>query len=246
MVDIKRVQKRLLDMAVVIKDILESHNIPYVITYGTLLGAVRHGGFIPWDDDFDIYLFDDTYELAIDVLKKSLPSNMFLENEDSEPLYFHGWAHVKDLYSETICDAFPLDGVYSHHGISIDLYKATKIGKNQLKSFQLKEQLAYFERKYKHNFLSKKCFYEKRKQIERERKMIVPDDNQEYIYAFMSLDGDYMTMEETFPLKRYKFEDTEFWGQNNYDTFLKRCYGDYMSLPPIEGRHPHYSSVIFL
>ena len=54
--DIKRVQKRLLEMGTVIARILEKHDIPYMITFGTLLGAVRHHGFIPWDDDFDIFL----------------------------------------------------------------------------------------------------------------------------------------------------------------------------------------------
>ena len=69
-------------MAVVIRDILESHNIPYFITYGTLLGAVRHQGFIPWDDDFDFYLFDDSYDKAIHALRAEMPVNMFLEDED--------------------------------------------------------------------------------------------------------------------------------------------------------------------
>ena len=81
--DIKRVQNRLLEMGKVIADILERNNIPYMITFGTLLGAVRHGGFIPWDDDFDMFLFEDSYEKAMEVLSKELPMDMFLENKDT-------------------------------------------------------------------------------------------------------------------------------------------------------------------
>ena len=69
--DIKRVQERLLKMAKEIASILEDHDIPYQIAFGTLLGAVRHKGFIPWDDDFDFFLFDDSYEKAMEVLQKN-------------------------------------------------------------------------------------------------------------------------------------------------------------------------------
>ena len=110
------------NVAKVAKEILEKHDIPYFITYGTLLGAVRHKGFIPWDDDFDFYLLDEYYNEAMDVLRNELPHDMFLENEDTEPLFFHGWAHVKDLNSVASCDLYPQDGHYAHHGISVDLY----------------------------------------------------------------------------------------------------------------------------
>ena len=74
--DIKRVQDRLLEIAKRTAAILEKHDIPYQIAFGTLLGAVRHGGFIPWDDDFDFFLFDDSYEKAMEVLAQELPSDL--------------------------------------------------------------------------------------------------------------------------------------------------------------------------
>ncbi len=250
MFDVKRVQKRLLEMAIIIKDILESHNIPYVITYGTLLGAVRHGGFIPWDDDFDIYLFDENYSQAIDTLRNELPADLFLEDEKSEPLYFHGWTHVKDLNSSAECDLYPQDNLYKHHGLSVDLYKATKIPRDELLLFQKREIIKFYERKFSKGLMDESDFHSKVHALKVEIQGIesslsLAKRDLSPIYGFMSLDGDMFEIDEVFPLKKYKFADTEFFGPNQYDSFLKRCYGDYMQLPSIEHRKPHYSNVLF-
>ena len=123
---IKEIQAHLLKMAIAVKNILEESGIPYFITYGTLLGAVRHQGFIPWDDDFDFYLLEDSYDYAIKILKERLPAKYFVEDEESEPLYFHGWAHVKDCSTEVDFTLYPQDGLYNCKGLSIEslLYKS--------------------------------------------------------------------------------------------------------------------------
>lgn len=235
-------------MAECVQSILEDHSIPYIITYGTLLGAVRHQGFIPWDDDFDIYLFDDTYNQAVAALSSELPDDLFLENENTEPLYFHGWAHVKDLNSTAICSQFPQDSLYQHHGLCVDLYKATRIAREQLKLFQAQEKIKYLQRKLQHGLISEQDYRHYAEEAirvvaqEQEKDIKVPED---IIYGFMSLDGDYLEVSEVFPTHRYYFEGHFFQGPREYDAFLKRCYGDYMSLPPVEKRVPHYSEVFF-
>ena len=78
--DIVKTHKRLLAMAQEIKKIFEKNNVTYSITFGTLIGAVRHQGFIPWDDDFDFIIFKDEYTKAIDALRDNLPSDFFLED----------------------------------------------------------------------------------------------------------------------------------------------------------------------
>jgi len=225
-VDIKRIQNKLLEMGIIIKNILEQNNIPYMITFGTLLGAVRHEGFIPWDDDFDFFLFDDTYDEAIELLRKELPKNLFLEDDKSEPLYFHGWAHVKDLNSEVICDEFPQDSFYKHHGLSVDLYKCTKILESDLKKFRTEEHIAYLDRKLKHGFISKENYDE----IVSELKLKLNEtpvlfSNKE-IFG-MNLPEEKMYIEDVFPLKKYKFEDCVFFGPNNADKILTQFLGKY-------------------
>jgi lipopolysaccharide cholinephosphotransferase len=251
MEDVRKVQKRLLEMGKAIRDILERNNIPYFVTYGTLLGAVRHKGFIPWDDDFDLYLFDETYEQAMELLSKELPNDMFLENRDSEPKYFHGWAHVKDLNSRTECDLFPQDGMYEHKGISVDLYKTKRIFEKEEQVYRLTEHIAYLQRRYNANLIDEEQYRNRFLEVqtklikEKEQLSKLKDLGRE-MYAFSIIYDDRLFLDEIFPLKKYIFEDTYFYGPNQADALLKRCYGDYMQLPPIDKRHPHYSRVQFL
>ena len=246
--DVKKVQQRLLEMAVAIRDILENHNVPYFITYGTLLGAVRHQGFIPWDDDFDFYILAEDYNDAMKYLKEELPASYFLENEESEDLYFHGWAHVKDLNSVVECSQYPQDSLYRHKGISVDLYKATQIKANEEEIFRIEEHLAYLKRKLKNGIMSDADYNVKVDELNYKLALALSNksEDERLIYAFPSIYNDRLFVGELFPLRRYKFEDVSFYGPNNADIYLTRCYGDYMKLPPIEKRVPHYSSVLFL
>lgn len=248
--EIIKIQERLLYMAKAIKHVLENNNIPYFITYGTLLGAVRHRGFIPWDDDFDFYLFNDTYDEAIELLRKYLPGDISVEDKNSEPKFFHGWAHVKDLRSKATNALFAQDGYYAHHGLSIDLYKATLSTENFELIFRITEHLQYLDRRYSVGLLSQQ-------EYDSRRSKLIPElvcANQNYdprnpgkeMYAFPPIYNDRIYPNELFPLTQYKFEDTEFLGPCNADIFLRRCYGDYMTLPPVEKRVSHYSSIQFI
>lgn len=244
--DVIKVQKRLLGMAVVIRDILDKHGIPYFICAGTLLGAMRSKGFIPWDDDFDMYIFDDVYEYAMLVLKQELPHDMFLENDESEPLYFHAWAHVKDVNTVCHCEQFPQDSLYEHKGISIDLYRYKSMKQKDWPLFKYKSGIAYLDKRLKNDLITKDE-YEKRsiqfKEQTSQREQMV--DNPEEL-IFCSVNSKFMMRYGCIlPLSEVLFEGYTFKAPNNPDEFLSKVYKNYMELPPVSQRVPHYSEVIF-
>ena len=152
--NIKQIQDRLLNIALEITSILEKHEIPHFIGYGTLLGAVRHQGFIPWDDDFDFFLFDDSYEEAINVLRKELNQNYFVEDKLTEENFFHGWSRVKDLNSVVSYKEKTDDSIYRKQGLTIDLFRAYYTSFGNLNQFMNEQKLSYLNRKLKHGIIS--------------------------------------------------------------------------------------------
>lgn len=244
---VKEVQTRLLEMGKTICAILEAHDIPYIINFGTLLGAVRHGGFIPWDDDFDISIPAEAYDGAIEALRTALPDDMFLEDAMSEPKYFHAWAHVKDMGTVADCEQYPQDNIYDHKGVSVDIYNYFPMDESEVDLFRLKENLAYQRRKAKLGLLAREAFLAAEEtllaRIAEEEVRAAAAEKVRPAYAMM-LNERIMYPEEVLPRKRYRFEDTEFYGPNDPDALLTRYYGDHMRLPPKEERVPHFSRVL--
>ena len=243
MEEINIMQNRLLEMAKKIAEILEKNDIPYILSYGSLIGAVRHKGFIPWDDDFDFSLFNDSYDKAISVLKEELPEDMFVEYFDTEPKYFHAYAHIKDINTIVDFTEYPQDGMYEHKGLSIDLYKITKLKREDVEEFKINEAILYFKRRRKINSISENEYNFRIYDLEKKREELIREPDKTEVYTDMF---DVFREEQLFPLKKCKFEDAFFYVPNDYDSVLKGYYGNYMELPPEEKRKPHYSNIRFL
>lgn len=187
---IAQIHERLLRMAKAVVAVLEKYKIPYSLAYGTLLGAVRHKGFIPWDDDFDLWLFDDTYEIAIEYLRAEFPDDMFVEDSKTEPKYFHAWAHVKDL--NTVVSGHrmhPHDTSYACKGLSLDLYRLWKMKECDLQNFLNEENRRYIMRRRKLSLMSDEEYKERLQRLaeDDEKCAANPCTSDKEVYAFLNM-----------------------------------------------------------
>lgn len=107
--------------------ICRKHQIKYILDGGTLLGAIRHSGFIPWDDDADIAMLRVDYKKFCKVCKKELGSDFYLETKSSNKVYPYAFAKLRlngTIYKESF-----LNGLNVHQGIWIDIFPIDKTTK---------------------------------------------------------------------------------------------------------------------
>ena len=94
--DIKEVWAIEIDLLMQLDEVCKKHNLKYYITDGTMLGTVRHKGFIPWDDDIDVTMFRDDYEKLLKVAETEFKYPYFLQTEYSEPGCLRGHAQLRN------------------------------------------------------------------------------------------------------------------------------------------------------
>lgn len=251
MLNKKQIQDRLLQTAVTIKTILEKNNIPYFIGFGTLLGSIRHNGFIPWDDDFDFMLFEDDYENAIVALENELPQNLIIHNEKNDTKYFKAWSSVKDI--DTIIEfsdiVNPENLSLNFNSLAVDLFKLKSTTYSNVPYYLINEELEYHSKKFKANFYTADDFLNKISSMNYEKYKLMSVDFEKYSFdeiVFMLMIGfkEPLKKDWILPLKKnYIFEGIEFYGPNDSNSVLNSLYGDYMTIPTEDKRISHYKSV---
>ena len=115
------VHKCLLFILQDINRICRKYDIKYTLGYGTLIGAVRHKGFIPWDDDLDIALMKKDYVRLLKCLKEELPAQYRLQTHETDRNYYLAFAKIRETDSE-IKETGEYDELYAYKGIYIDIF----------------------------------------------------------------------------------------------------------------------------
>ena len=245
---LRECQLRQLEILKVIDAICQKHGIGYWLDGGTLLGAVRHGGFIPWDDDIDIAMdYQDMMRFA-EITPGELPEGLFLQSPKTDPGVKEQMVKVRDLNSLYIekGDNFVVDYV---KGIYVDIFpfeahpdipkKWTKrLAKGITKSISiLHHPHTYSLRAFAEFFWfgGKYLLYQA---IWKLLKLVYPSSR----YANIpSMNGYGITHDEetVLPLSQIQFEDAVFPAPHNPDQYLRNIYGNYMEIPPVEKRHFH-------
>ncbi|GAB6394912.1 MAG: phosphorylcholine transferase LicD [Bacteroidales bacterium] len=258
---LRQAQLVLLRMFKIIDYLCRKHDIPYWMCSGTLLGAVRHKGFIPWDDDLDISMMREDYERFVQVAVAELPADMMLQTRETDPHYHYLPlpCKVRDRKSYTLCPA--QEDEESEKGLFIDVFPVDRFHSNPLvfawerllkrynificKSMDsiyfthescIRKILARFH--FLFRFLVVRYMRYAKKLIRRNRLLGKKDS---YIGAgFDTLWIRYYRYGDIFPLTEIEFEDAKFFAPHSPGIYLKTIYGtDYMTPPPENKRVRH-------
>lgn len=246
----RKVQLYLLDN---FAKICEEAKIPYWLEGGSCLGAIRHNGFIPWDDDIDIGIMLKDKEALISILKRKLPQDIIVqENEGNHMTQAHPIKlRFKNSYIfQKDFEKIPKEKLNWHQGIFIDIFPFSFTNKklNKKEYFLSRMLLCHsYSAFYQKNIVVKsmikiiKIFFKE----ERIRSLINKNRNM-MEGKYLSIDPNFFSdiyyyYEDTiFPLKKRTFEGNIYNIPNNYSQYLKIHYGDNYMIPPQNPSYKHF------
>ncbi len=143
--DMKQVWAVQLDLLERFQQMCREHNLRYFASGGTLLGAVRHGGYIPWDDDIDLMMFRDEYERMLTVAPAYFPPPYFFQTVDTDRRYSRGHAQIRHSNTAAILKgegrAFPFN-----QGIFIDIFPVDAVPDDPRQKQKQQHAIRFWER----------------------------------------------------------------------------------------------------
>lgn len=252
--DLREFQMRSVVLLDCIDRVCREHNLRYYIIAGTLLGAVRHKGFIPWDDDIDIAMTRADYEQLMAHADEWVPKPFNIVTHENEPLYPKYFAKLEDR-STTLVENFSLGYV---GGIYMDIFALDAVPDSKLlrnihfyKTHFLRKLLYYTYRDpYKHGrglnswFINQvqKLLTRQGMHAALQRAIREYEGRKDCHYLMTHDDGPRAYHVDTFGEPcLYDFEGKTFCGPSDHDAFLGVLYGPtYMQLPPVSMRRSHF------
>lgn len=246
---VRDLQRVLFDMLVQIDEICKEKGVQYSLSSGTVLGAVRHKGFIPWDDDLDLMFMRDEYEKFLRIPQEEFTSRgltLQKEYDKTWPLTFSKVRKNNTTYIERRLDV--LEG--AHLGVYIDIFPVDNLSDNavyatmQWHIFHLLAAKCLGKRGYKTNLLKKKFAMSISRFLPAEPMLKFvkneKDTDTKNVHSFL---GAAVVREKTiYPRNLFEsYTEIDFEGKmfpviSGYKEYLEITYGDYMTLPSEEER----------
>ena len=228
---LRKQQLRMLEILLYIDKVCKENNIKYWLSSGTLLGAVRHGGFIPWDDDLDIEMLRDDYERFI----KIFPNN--------DKNYFNAFAKVRDLHSQI--SEFDLDRYYKYRGLFVDVFSLERV---PLLICRIYGRVFKYISKWRLKCGDNKILWYALKCFQKCVLFTIPIARPLFKIFTKVLHHSYGSyfpkeryFEDIYPLNDISFEGYMFPAPHNIDHYLKTIYGEYHKLPNLDAIDIHTS-----
>ena len=247
----------LLDLGKEFHRICVKHNIPYYMLGGTMLGTVRHKGFIPWDDDMDFGVPREHYKKLKEILNRELSSEYGILTVDNSDVLLVDIIKIQD--KQTVINELYKENINEDFGINIDIFPLD-IAVSPNSNIKQKILSVLLSIQY-YRFLSLKSRPFLKKMVAAVIKFSLFPLNKTTIIKLINKKlitnkGLYIAnhygawgSRETVPSevmgnpKLYKFESTQFYGVENAHEYLSSLYGDYMQLPPEGKRHIHITGM---
>ncbi|MDN5746009.1 MAG: LicD family protein, partial [Nocardioidaceae bacterium] len=263
--DEERLRAAQLELLAELDRVCAALGVEYFALYGTLLGAVRHQGFIPWDDDLDVGMLREDYDQLVARVDGELGERFFLQTVDSDPHY--GCMFAKLRRNDTRCVDRISYGSAQHSGVFLDIFpldaKASaplarteqkamryvgfrllylKAGYLFMRGTSLPSRIAQFVARCADRVLPRALVI---KFTERHTRLGRKEAPAEYVSLFGAYLYDRDTIDASWihPLVRVPFENTTIPAPADSAAYLTQIYGDYMTPPPPEQQVGHHEIV---
>lgn len=245
--NLRRAQLRMLQMLEFVDDVCQKNNITYWLDSGTLLGAVRHGGYIPWDDDTDICMSAEDYRKFKKImLTQKLSDEFVLQCDETDSGFYSPWDVLRDLKSEYIQDS-ALHNKRKYRGVQVDIfyqddrvYEGTRkwmtflYNKLILRAVAGKSVKARFFRP-----IVPISYFFLKKIVTPLLHLVHCKRNDYYRMPYGAAFKSIRYKKNIFPIGRIEFEGKMFNAPHNVDGYLKDIYGDWEKIPDVDEIQTH-------
>lgn len=255
---LRNAQVRMLEVLKLFDSFCCDNNLVYWIDSGTLLGAVRHGGFIPWDDDIDVCMPRFSFKKLKRIAKKNnyyIGNDVVLQCHQSDNNCFFPFFCVKDLKSEFLQPTYE-HKIQKYRGLQVDVFPVDSNTILPIWKFchwffytfitsTLHE--ANFKR-FRFRFFARPSFFVFTKIIEPLSYFVtslVHKENDYFMMGYGNFFGSKRPYHSVFPLKKISFEGFLFNAPHNPDDYLSSLYHDWKSIPSVDKIHTHNAAIHF-
>ncbi|MEG2184652.1 MAG: LicD family protein [Cloacibacillus sp.] len=261
--ELKILHQRMLELLNEFERLCNILEIQYIAIGGTLLGAIRHHGFIPWDDDIDVALKREDYEKFLNLAARELGKEFFLQTFETDPgttayqaklrlngtLFIESSTIKRNMHQGIFLDIFPLDEIPRNGDESKKFcrqcffWEQLFVAKNTYKTMGSVDDLKGLMRAAIRAALfvlmrpihKKFIYYKLDTTLKRYRDCGSGKLTLPSGYGYKK----YLTTSEIYPITRQEFETTTICAPQDYDVFLHRLFGNYTQLPPEKKRYGH-------